>query len=133
MQGTYIYEAGPAASKCKTGTNPDYPSLCSVDEDYSEDLLKRSAWDLKPDFKPDGSLSYNIPNGCDEDPTGECQRMKADPGTFFKKYMKPEDSEPKVNIGPDGQVSFEFPSGCDQACQNKAVQDFMASHPEYGK
>lgn len=27
-----VYESGPTASKCKTGTNPKYPSLCSVDE-----------------------------------------------------------------------------------------------------
>lgn len=25
---------GDTASECKTGTNPDYESLCSVDEDY---------------------------------------------------------------------------------------------------
>lgn len=131
MQGAYVYQSGPTASKCKTGTNPDYPALCSVDEDYSEDIGARSGWNLKPDIKPDGSLSYVIPPGCDDDT--ECRKMKKDPSKYFSKFMKPKDTKPKVNIMPDGQVSFDFPAGCDQACQNKAVQDFMATHPEYGK
>lgn len=131
MQGAYVYESGPTASECKSGTNPDYPGLCSINEDYSDGILSRSGWDLKPDIKPDGSLSYVIPPGCDDDET--CRQMKADPSKFFSKFMKPKDTKPKVDIGPDGQVSFNFPAGCDQACQDAAVQDFMKSHPEYGK
>lgn len=34
--GGQIYEEGPMASKCKTGTNPKYPALCSESEDYSD-------------------------------------------------------------------------------------------------
>lgn len=133
MQNTYIYAAGPAASKCKTGPNPDYPALCSVDEDYTEDLKKRSAWDLKP-MKTANGVSWNTPGGCDEDPTGECQRMISDPSTFFKDYLKPKGpTETKVTIGDDGSVQFQFPSDCDAACQQKAQDDFIASHPEYGK
>lgn len=29
-----IYRAGKAASECKTGTNPKYPNLCSINESY---------------------------------------------------------------------------------------------------
>lgn len=131
MDHVYVYEAGPSASKCKTGPNPDYPALCSVNENYTDDILHRSAWDLKPVVKSDGSFTYNIPGGCDDDV--ECRKMKADPNKFFQKYLKPVDKKPKVNIGPDGTVSFDFPAGCDDACQNKAMQDFVAKHPEYGK
>lgn len=131
MQGNYNYETGPAASKCKTGTNPDYLVLCSVDEDYSEDILARSGWNLKPDIKPDGSLSYNIPPGCDDDM--ECRKMKKDPSKLFSKFMKPKDCKPQTNIMRDGQVSFDFSAGCDQEYKDKAVQDFMKTHPEYGK
>lgn len=37
-----IYEEGATASACESGTNPDYPGLCSVDEVYN-----------KPYFRPD--------------------------------------------------------------------------------
>lgn len=30
------YEIGPTASRCKTGTNPTYPGLCSENEDYTK-------------------------------------------------------------------------------------------------
>lgn len=33
LQGSPVYESGQAASGCKTGTNPDYPNLCSTSED----------------------------------------------------------------------------------------------------
>lgn len=29
-----IYDAGPIATKCKTGTNPNYPALCSKNEKF---------------------------------------------------------------------------------------------------
>lgn len=29
-----VYEPGPAASGCESGTNPEYPGLCSVDEKW---------------------------------------------------------------------------------------------------
>lgn len=125
MPGIYIYEAGPAASKCKTGTNPDFPQLCSVDEDYTEDLKKRTAWGFPPEVK---NGQYNLPLGCEDDPTGECQEIKADPNKYFKKFSKPQDTKPKITTLSNGQVSFEFPPGCDDACQNKAVQDYMATH-----
>lgn len=32
--GVPIYEEGPTASGCKTGTNPNYPGLCSENETY---------------------------------------------------------------------------------------------------
>lgn len=32
--GRPIYRSGPTASECTTGTNPDYPNLCSVAENY---------------------------------------------------------------------------------------------------
>lgn len=32
--GAEIYEDGPTASACKTGTNPNYPGLCSENEKY---------------------------------------------------------------------------------------------------
>lgn len=34
--GGQIYEEGPTASKCKTGTNPKYPGLCSENEKYDD-------------------------------------------------------------------------------------------------
>lgn len=37
-----IYEEGETASACKTGINPDFPALCSVEEVYD-----------KPYFRPD--------------------------------------------------------------------------------
>lgn len=132
LKGQFVYKSGEPASECKTGPNPDYPGLCSVDEDFMNDIATRSGWDLKPIMKPGGNgFSYNIPPGCDDDV--ECRKMKADPSKFFSKYMKPKNTKPKVTIGDDGQVSFNFPSGCDQACQDKAVDDFMKTHPEYGK
>lgn len=33
LQGSPVYESGPAASGCKTGTNPNYTNLCSTSED----------------------------------------------------------------------------------------------------
>jgi len=37
-----IYEAGPVASGCTTGTNPKYSALCSVDEPVNpNDYLKK--------------------------------------------------------------------------------------------
>lgn len=32
LSGLPIYRKGPVASECKTGTNPRYPALCSVNE-----------------------------------------------------------------------------------------------------
>lgn len=29
-----VYDIGATASKCTTGTNPDYPALCSENEKY---------------------------------------------------------------------------------------------------
>lgn len=129
MPGVYLYEAGPSASKCKTGANPNYPALCSVDEDYSEDVGRRSAWDLKPTSVDSKGVHFNYPEGCDDDP--ECRKMKADPNEYFKAYLPKKDKTPKVKL-VNGQLSFEFPSSkdCDSACQNKFVQDYMASHPE---
>lgn len=34
--GVPTYEIGPTASKCSTGTNPNYSGLCSENEDYSK-------------------------------------------------------------------------------------------------
>lgn len=34
IENTPTYVEGPAASDCKTGSNPDFPGLCSVDEKY---------------------------------------------------------------------------------------------------
>lgn len=133
MKNVYVYETGPTASKCKTGTNPDYPALCSVDEDYKEEQREREAWDLKPIMQPGGGFSYKAPAGsaCEEDPTGDCQRMKADPAKFFKKYLKPKPTQaPSVSIGPDGGLQASFDSKCDQACQKQAFDNFFASHPE---
>lgn len=31
-----IYDEGPTASKCETGTNPKYPALCSEKEKYDD-------------------------------------------------------------------------------------------------
>lgn len=120
MAKSYVYESGPTASKCKTGTNPDYPALCSVDEDYSEDVKHRTGWDLKPINQPNGGFSWTVPWGCDDDE--DCRSMQADPSAFFSKNKggsqgsesKPEDTQAKVTIGPDGVVHFNFPSGCDQ-------------------
>lgn len=39
VKGMPIYEIGPTASECKTGTNPDYPGLCSPDEKYDQGIL----------------------------------------------------------------------------------------------
>lgn len=50
-------------------------ALCSVNEDYTEDVLQRSAWSLKPNYLPDGSYTYSVPDGCEDDPTGACQKM----------------------------------------------------------
>lgn len=33
-----IYKHGTATSKCKTGTNPDYPNLCSIYEQVNHDV-----------------------------------------------------------------------------------------------
>lgn len=33
LQGTPVYQSGSAASGCTTGTNPNYPNLCSTSED----------------------------------------------------------------------------------------------------
>lgn len=35
--GDKVYESGPTASACQTGTNPDYVGLCSELEQYNED------------------------------------------------------------------------------------------------
>lgn len=37
LVGEQVYEPGPTASKCQTGTNPDYAGLCSEHEQYNED------------------------------------------------------------------------------------------------
>lgn len=34
VYGWPVYKAGPTASECKTGTNPKFPALCSVNENY---------------------------------------------------------------------------------------------------
>lgn len=34
MIGTSVYQAGPPASACQTGNNPQYPGLCSPNEQY---------------------------------------------------------------------------------------------------
>lgn len=34
IDGYPIYSDGETASDCQTGTNPDYPGLCSIDEIY---------------------------------------------------------------------------------------------------
>ncbi|XP_031622599.1 uncharacterized protein LOC116340305 [Contarinia nasturtii] len=39
VNGLPIYDVGATASKCKTGTNPQYPGLCTVDEKYDEGIL----------------------------------------------------------------------------------------------
>lgn len=33
LQGSHVYEIGDTAAGCKTGTNPDYPNLCSTSEE----------------------------------------------------------------------------------------------------
>lgn len=35
--GDKVYAAGPTASACQTGTNPDFAGLCSEMEQYNED------------------------------------------------------------------------------------------------
>lgn len=35
-----IYEEGETASACETGTNPDFPGLCSVDEVYDKPYFR---------------------------------------------------------------------------------------------
>lgn len=35
-----IYDDGPTASDCQSGTNPEYPGLCSVDEVYTGPFFK---------------------------------------------------------------------------------------------
>lgn len=35
MVDSPVYEAGPAASKCKTGENPNYKGLCNIGETYT--------------------------------------------------------------------------------------------------
>lgn len=72
MKGNYIYEVGPAASKCKS-KNTKYPGLCSVDEQYTDDMLSRSGWDLKPKKLPNGATTVPIPSGCDDDE--DCRKM----------------------------------------------------------
>lgn len=34
LVGSAVYEVGPAASKCTTGPNPNFPALCSESEKY---------------------------------------------------------------------------------------------------
>lgn len=36
-----IYDQGPTASKCKTGTNPKYPALCSESEKYDDGQIEQ--------------------------------------------------------------------------------------------
>lgn len=36
--GSKIYRSGAAASECTTGTNPEYPFLCSVNESYDPNV-----------------------------------------------------------------------------------------------
>lgn len=38
MDGEKVYESGPSAPKCTTGTNSKYPGLCSPDEKYTKQL-----------------------------------------------------------------------------------------------
>lgn len=37
-----VYDEGATASKCKTGTNPKYPALCSESEKYDDSMLINS-------------------------------------------------------------------------------------------
>lgn len=129
MEGNHVYESGPPGSKCKTGTNPDYPGLCSVDEDYTESMLSRSGWDLKPIMHPGGKIAWKVPPGCDDDV--QCRKMQENPTKFFEKYLAPEHKEPKATFMPDGSVSFHFPGGCDQICKDKFLANFTKNHPEY--
>lgn len=34
IYGSAVYVSGTTASACKNGTNPQYPGLCSVNENY---------------------------------------------------------------------------------------------------
>lgn len=136
MPGQYIYEAGPSASKCKTGPNPKYSSLCSESEDFMPEMMHRSGWDLKPDVGPGGR--YTLPGGCDDDP--QCRKVKADPTKYIDfgfntKKADPATADVKITVGPDGNVQFAGPPGCDKQCllNSKGYKDFMANHPEYGK
>lgn len=136
LENKYVYEAGEPGSKCTTGTNPDYPALCSVNEDYTESILSRTGWDLKPITRPDGSFSLPIPWGCDDDP--ECRKMKANPSAYMAKFNNNSPQQSTNNFNqpqpkPDGSgvTTLQLPPGCDSACANKIVQDFIASHPGY--
>lgn len=81
--------------------------------------------------KADGSRGYNIPEGCDDDPTGECQKMNANPNEYFKKDSPPKNTKPTVTIGPDGKARISVPPGCDKACAMKFYQEFLASNPHF--
>lgn len=131
MAQVYVYQSGPAASKCETGPNPKYPGLCSESENYTDSILNRSGWSLKPKTAANGGMSWSVPNGCDDDV--ECRKMQADPTAYFKQFLKPEDIEPTATFLPNGRVHFNFPGGCDQTCHDNFMADFMKKHPEYGK
>lgn len=45
MDSMPIYEDGPTASGCQTGTNPNFPGLCSVNEKYTTQQY------FRPDYK----------------------------------------------------------------------------------
>lgn len=40
--GFKLYESGRPASKCTTGSNPNYPALCSVDEPVNPNDVSQS-------------------------------------------------------------------------------------------
>lgn len=41
VNGRPIYEAGETATGCKSGTNPEFTGLCSVDELYEKPYFRR--------------------------------------------------------------------------------------------
>lgn len=41
ISGQPIYKDGATASECTSGTNPEYPGLCSADEVYEAVYIRR--------------------------------------------------------------------------------------------